>query len=68
MTRYCSTLSSSSLARNKSRKKMVKFLKFGSCRVLVGNKSPDVIIEKRHKFLLITVAGILIIGFFFVIF
>ena len=54
--------------RSGRRKKMVGFLKLGSCRVLVGRKNPNTIVAKRHKILFITAAVILVIGLLFVIY
>jgi hypothetical protein len=56
------------MARSSSRKKMVSFLKLGSCRVLVGRKNPNTTINRRHKVLFFTAAVILITGLLFVIF
>jgi hypothetical protein len=68
MGKYHTTINTSYMTQNNSRKKMVGFLKLGSCRVLVGRKNSNTVFRRRHKILFIFTAVILIIGLLFIIF
>lgn len=55
-------------AQPKIRRRMVSYLKLGSCKVILGKKRPDEIIRKRQRFTFILAGIIILFGLYFVLF